>query len=230
MNELNNVDKDNNSNNINEQVDNQSNDTTENDTKGSKIFDEFCDMMESVLFSIFTVILIFTFVFKVASVIGTSMQPTLEQDDKLIVSSTFYNNPQQKDIVIVNAKDAHLLEDTDNDGEVDDVVVGKGINKTIVKRIIAVEGQTVDIDFENGNVYIDGEVINEPYIYDLTHENNGAFEYPITVPEGYVFVLGDHRSVSKDSRSSDIGLVPIDDIVGKVVFRISPLEKFGLLD
>jgi signal peptidase I len=211
--------------------DSQNNDSTEDNTKkGSKVFNELCDMIESVLFSIFTVILIFTFVFKVASVQGTSMEPTLVQDDKLIVSSTFYNTPKQKDIIIIDAENAHLLADTDNDGQVDDVVVADGLHKTIVKRVIAVAGQTVDIDFETGNVIIDGEVINEPYINDLTQNDEFAFEYPITVPDGYVFVLGDHRSVSKDSRSNEIGLVDVNDIIGKVVLRISPLEKFGTLD
>jgi signal peptidase I len=166
----------------------------------------------------------------VASVQGTSMEPTLVQADKLIVSSTFYNTPKQKDIIIIDAENAHLLADTDNDGQVDDVVVADGLHKTIVKRVIAVAGQTVDIDFETGNVIIDGEVINEPYINDLTQNDEFAFEYPITVPDGYVFVLGDHRSVSKDSRSNEIGLVDVNDIIGKVVLRISPLEKFGTLD
>ena len=158
------------------------------------------------------------------------MVPTLEDDDKLIVSSTFYNNPKQKDIIIINNKNAHLLEDTDNDGNADDVVETNGLEKTIVKRVIAVAGQTIDIDFDTGNVYIDGTVINEPYINDLTLQNHGSFEYPITIPEGYVFVMGDNRGVSKDSRSSEIGLVPIDSIIGKVILRISPLESFGPLD
>jgi signal peptidase I len=204
--------------------------STGNGKKGSKLFDEVCDLVESVLFSIFTVILIFTFLFKVASVIGTSMQPTLEEGDKLIVSSAFYNNPKQKDIVIIDSQEAHLLEDLDGDGEANEVVTTDGLEKTIVKRVIAVAGQTVDIDFSTGNVYIDGEVINEPYIYDLTQNDEYAFQYPITIPEGYVFVLGDHRSVSKDSRSIDVGLIPIDSIVGKVVLRVAPFEKFGLLD
>lgn len=218
---------------------NQKDTTTENidlkqdvqkETKGNKVLNDICDMIESVLFSIFTVILVFTFLFKVASVIGTSMIPTLEEKDKLIISSAFYNNPKQKDIIIVDSQDAHLLADSDGDGQVNDVVVSEGIHKTIVKRVIATAGQTVDIDFSTGNVSIDGEVIHEPYINDLTLLDEGAFQYPITIPEGYVFVLGDNRGVSKDSRSDDIGLVSVDDIVGKVVLRISPMEKFGFID
>jgi signal peptidase I len=216
-----------------ENSDNNSNEPEqEGQSKSKKIIDDICDMVESVLFSIFTVILIFTFLFKVASVIGTSMIPTLEEDDKLIIASAFYNNPKQKDIIIVDSQNAHLPKDTDGDGVVDDVVESEGINKTIVKRVIATAGQTIDIDFSTGNVSIDGEVIHEAYINDLTllDESKGEFEYPLTIPEGYVFVLGDNRGVSKDSRSCEIGLIDIDDIVGKVVLRISPMEKFGFLE
>lgn len=236
--ELNNIQNDNDNNSTHLPIDTNVETSTKDDTsKGSKFFNELCDMLESIIFSIFTVILIFTFVFKVASVIGTSMEPTLHggpegssEGDKLIISSTFYNTPKQKDIIIIDAKEAHLLADTDNDGETDDVVESTGLNKTIVKRVIAVEGQTIDIDFETGNVYIDGEVINEPYINDLTTRDEYGFKYPITIPEGYVFVMGDNREVSKDSRSPEIGLVSTDDIIGKVILRISPLEKFGLID
>jgi signal peptidase I len=239
MNDLNGNDKESLNSEVNIDDSNQSENSTDDNgnttasddtTKGSKMFNELCDMIESVLFSIFTVILIFTFVFKVASVVGTSMEPTLVEDDKLIVSSTFYNNPKQKDIIIIDAEDAHLLADTDDDGEVDDVVTNDGLHKTIVKRVIAVAGQTVDIDFTTGNVYIDGEVINEPYINNLTLQDHDAFEYPITVPDGYVFVMGDNREVSKDSRSNEIGLIDVNDIIGKVVLRISPFEKFGTVD
>jgi len=225
-------DKDNYSNNLDtdDDMNISSSDNKEVNSKGSKIFNEFCDMVESVLFSIFTVILIFTFLFKVASVIGSSMVPTLEEGDKLIVSSAFYNQPKQSDVVIINSENAHLLVDSDSDGQVDDVETSNGLQKTIVKRVIAVAGQTVDIDFENGNVYIDGEIINEPYINNLTTNDEYAFQYPITIPEGYIFVLGDNRNISKDSRHPEIGLVDIDDVIGKVVLRISPLEKFGLVD
>lgn len=239
--------------NLNENINNlqsqeDTNDTNQNgkvedlqqeevENKSKKIINDICDMVESVLFSIFTVILIFTFLFKVASVIGTSMEPTLHggneidnDGDKLIISSAFYKTPKQKDIIIIDAKNSYLLEDSDGDGNATDVVEGPGLGKTIVKRVIATAGQTVDIDFSTGNVSIDGEIIHEAYINNLTTTDEGAFQYPITVPEGYVFVLGDNRVVSKDSRSDEVGLIPLDTIVGKAVFRISPMEKFGFLD
>ena len=98
--------------------------------------------------------------------------------------------------------------------------------------MIAVGGQTVDIDFEAGDVYVDGEKLSESYITGLTHLDEGAFtgQYPITVPDGYIFVLGDNRGVSKDSRSIEIGLIAESAVNGKVMLRISPLENFGFVN
>ena len=104
-----------------------------------------------------------------------------------------------------------------------------GMNRLIVKRIIATEGQTVDFDFQRGIVYVDGEVYNESYISGLTHLDEGAFtdRYPITVPKGYVFVMGDNRRNSLDSRSKELGYVSVDNIEGKVLWRIYPADKLG---
>lgn len=102
-----------------------------------------------------------------------------------------------------------------------------GLEKRIVKRLIAQPGQTVDIDFSAGVVYVDGEALSEPYISAPTYIDNGALYYPFTVPEGYYFVLGDNRPVSMDSRHPDVGLVHERDVVGKVILRILPLNAFG---
>ena len=102
---------------------------------------------------------------------------------------------------------------------------GEGIGKVIIKRIIATEGQTVDIDFSAGIVTVDGERLYEDYLdLGLTHYDGGAFtgKYPVTVPRGYVFVMGDNRSVSLDSRSDKIGFVAEDDIIGEAFIRIYP--------
>lgn len=181
------------------------------------------DLMESVITSIFVVMLIFTFLFCVANVDGDSMLPTLTDGDRLIVSrhKSSYSNG---DILILDSESAYTFNE---DG---DLVSAPGLGKNIVKRLIAQGGQEVYIDFAEGIVYVDDKPLTEPYTAALTTRDNGAFTYPITVPEGYIFVLGDNRHISKDSRHPDIGLVPAADIVGKVILRIAPFRSFGWVE
>ena len=136
------------------------------------------------------------------------MLPTLVDKDRLIVSYLFYT-PKNGDIVIVN-----------NDNP--------ALEKVIVKRVIATEGQTVDIDFDNGEVKVDGKVLQEDYINNLTLLDEGGHSYPVTVPENCVFVMGDNRQNSLDSRDSRVGFVPEDEILGKVSLRIFPFSRFGV--
>jgi signal peptidase I len=185
---------------------------------------EIFALLETILVSLFIACLVFTYIFRLATIKGESMCNTLQPGDR-VVFTTWYGEPEQGDIVIINADQSVTFTDS---GEIE---TKPGLEKTIVKRIIAVEGQTIDIDFYRGSVKVDGKLLNEKYIKELTHNDGGAFtfKYPITVPEGYVFVMGDNRNRSKDSRYSDIGLVPEDDIVGEVVFRVLPLSRFGSL-
>lgn len=189
----------------------------------SSLLDDITDILESIIFSVFIVLLVFTYLFRMSDVSGPSMEPTLKENDRVIISPLFYT-PEQNDIIIV---DSHNL------------------NKLIVKRVIALEGQSVNIDFNEGIVYVDGEPLDEQlyeheedgsepelhadhFVNTLTTADMGAFDtYPVTVPENCVFVLGDNRNRSKDSKHSDLGFVPENEIVGKVVFRISPFSKFG---
>ena len=127
------------------------------------------------------------------------MYSTLHDGDKLFTSNLFYT-PEQGDIIILRTP---------------------SYNEPLVKRVIAVEGQTVDIDFNTGVVYVDGEALDEPYTYEPTYLSNG-FEGPVTVPEGMVFVMGDNRNNSNDSRHPAIGCIDNRAILGKVYMILIP--------
>lgn len=197
------------------------------ETNGKKIFistvlSEFVALLETVFISLFIMAMVFTYLLKVATVKGESMKNTLMPEERLIASA-WCISPQSGDIIIIDARNSILL------GDDNSVEISSGLNKQIVKRIIATEGQTVNIDFERGAVYVDDVMLDESYITGLTHLDEGAFtdKYPIEVPEGCVFVMGDNRSVSKDSRSVEVGFISEEEIIGKVLFRISPIEEFG---
>lgn len=199
--------------------------SSENNLSDNNDFlDDLTDMAESVIYAVFIVLLVFTFLFRIATVDGSSMEPTLSENDRLVVTNLGYQ-AETGDIVIIDSNDAYLFSDELQT----ELVKSSGLGKRIVKRIIACEGQTIDIDFKMGTVYIDGVQIYESYIADLTTMDEGAFEYPLTVPEGYVFVMGDNRLRSKDSRHPEIGLVNAEDIAGQVILRISPFERFGII-
>ncbi|MDO5560639.1 MAG: signal peptidase I [Oscillospiraceae bacterium] len=161
----------------------------------------------------------FTYVLENSVVEGCSMEPTLHEEDRLISTKILYT-PKQEDIIIIDS--------------------GK-LQKKIVKRVVATEGQVVDIDFETGKVYVDGCELNEQlyskgaeltadyFVNTLTTRNMGAFDsYPLTVPEGYIFVLGDNRNSSLDSKSGMLGFVPTDEVLGKVLMRVRPLSDLTL--
>ena len=189
---------------------------------GRMLFD-FADLLETIVVSMFVVMLFFTFVCCTATVDGTSMLPTLISGERLLVNRLDHTY-ETGDILILNSQNAYTFDENDT------LIAGSGLGKNIVKRLIAQGGQTVNIDFTEGVVYVDDQPLDEPYTSTLTTRDEGAFTYPLTIPEGYVFVLGDNRSISKDSRHPQVGLIPAEDIVGSVWMRFSPFKVFSSSD
>ncbi len=167
------------------------------------------DWLEVFAVSVAAVFVIFAFVARVAVVDGDSMTNTLQHGDQLVVQELFYT-PKQGDIVVCQSQFF-------------------GFDQPLVKRIIATEGQTISIDAETWTVTVDGVPLKEDYVRYIQGQNMVGLSYgdSYTVPEGYVFVMGDNRNGSWDSRDFRIG--PIDEryIVGKVIFRFAPLGSFG---
>ena len=159
--------------------------------------------LHDLVYMLVVILLLFLLFFRVIVVSGDSMYSTLMDGDYLLLlSKIFYQEPQQGDIIVAS-KDSY------DDGA------------PIIKRVIATEGQIVDIDFENGIVYVDGLPMDEPYINNLTTRAEGVL-FPLFVEKGCIFVLGDNRAVSKDSRHPEIGLIDTRQVMGKAVFLILP--------
>ncbi len=187
-----------------------------------RIVGEVIDIVSAAMIPIFLMILLFTYVFRVAIVQGDSMLPTLQNEDRLLVSQ-LQTRPHTGDIIVINADDAVLFAPSGA------LYTAEGLHKSIVKRVVAVGGQTLDISEAEGQVYINGELLEEKYINTITQlpGMGNAFEYPVTIPEGFVFVMGDNRDISLDSRYVNVGLVSEEEIEGTVLLRLYPLEKLG---
>jgi signal peptidase I len=165
------------------------------------------EWVHSLVFAVAVVVIVLTFFLRLVDVSGTSMLQTLKSEDKVIVTNFFYT-PRHKDIVVISH--------------------GAEYSKPLIKRVIAVEGEKLDIDFDTETVKVNGEVLKEDYIQGHTKDEQG--EIPKVIPKGKVFVMGDNRTVSLDSRSSEIGLIDVKDIIGKaqvVVFPFNHIKFVG---
>lgn len=164
--------------------------------------------LHDLIYLLTAIILIFTLIFRIVVVSGPSMFDTLMDGDYLLLlSNTFYHNPKQGDVVV-------LSKETYDSGT------------PIVKRVIATEGQSVDIDFVSGTVYVDGKELTEPYTHTPTNMQEGM-KFPLTVDKGCIFVMGDNRNESKDSRDPEIGLVDTRQVLGKAIILFLPGDHRG---
>ncbi len=179
-------------------------------SKNNGATSSFFDFVRCILFAIAVVVICLTFVFRLVGVDGSSMENTLMTNDKVIVTNFFYT-PDNNDIIVISH--------------------GAEYNKPLIKRVIATEGQTIKLDYENEQIIVDGVVIDEPYVKEGTFVGNYAeYDIPEVVPEGKVFVMGDNRKVSADSRSTRVGLIDVDDVIGKAQFVVFPFSSnFGYL-
>ncbi len=168
---------------------------------------DILDWYDALVFALAVLVLVFAFCARIVVVSGSSMNNTLIDGDRLLVQSTFYT-PQRGDVVVV---DSYI-----------------NYGKPLVKRVIAKGGDTVDIDVAKGLVYVNGEALDEPYTPEGTL-STGDVEFPLTVPEGMLFLMGDNRQHSTDSRSSSVGFIDERDILGKVILRLYPFNKIGLI-
>jgi len=171
---------------------------------------EFFDWLEVIAVAVVTVVSLFTFVCRIVMVDGESMVPTLQDRQRVVVTELFYT-PKVGDVVIA-------------------CVPGK--SDPYVKRVIASEGQTVDFDFEAHQLVVDGVAITEEYINETMTRTDWYSEnrFPLTVPEGQVFICGDNRNNSNDSRYDNVGPIDEENIMGKVVFVLTPFNQAGLVE
>ncbi len=177
----------------------------------STAFKNICDWVETFTFALAAIVLLFLFGIRYVTVDGTSMTNTLQHQDRLIIANA-YGNYETGDIVVLRTH-SH--------------------DYPLIKRVIATGGQTVEIDFENWIVKVDGVVLDEPYVRreSLAPMLYGQYyKGPFTVEEGKLFVMGDNRNGSNDSRNPAIGQIDERLTLGKMLFRFFPISSFGTVD
>ena len=171
------------------------------------------DMVEIITMSVVIVFILVSFVFRLASVNGKSMYPTLKNGEILLLSNLFYE-PKTGDIIVFQQSNVET----------------RLFDYPLVKRVIATEGQTIEFDFENWKVKVDGVELDEDYVNYIKQESMKRLSIKgntVVVPEGYVFVMGDNRNNSTDSRDSRVSFIRKDEILGKALLRLFPISVFG---
>ena len=189
---------------------------SENVSLNKKAFIFFSEIFDTIIKGLIIVLIILFFFLNVCTVLGSSMYPTLENGEILLISNLFYS-PKENDIVVFH--------DT------------KSLNEPVIKRVIATSNKWVKIDYDaqllyvsSDNVFDESDIVDESlhaYFDTGLYDETGTYE--TFVPEGYIFVMGDNRNNSTDSRSSLIGLVDKRTILGKAFIRVSPFSKFGFI-
>lgn len=179
------------------------------DTPAQSVAYQLFSWLQPVLFALAVLVVVSTFLGRLIGVDGLSMYPTLHDRDMLLLQSIGYT-PRNDDVVV-------LAPSTFRNGT------------PIVKRVIATGGQTVDVDYDAGTVTVDGEELAEPYLGEPMRAVYDQFidQYPVTVPEGCVFVMGDNRNASSDSRVPDIGMVDQRCVLGRAIWIVLPFGRFG---
>lgn len=171
-------------------------------------FSTFCfEWLESVIQAIIVVVLLMVFVFRVVNVSGTSMLNTLHNGDKVVVLRWNYT-PKNGDVVVIKR--------------------GQNLDEPLIKRVIATQGQKFSIDFSDGSVYVNGKKLKEPYIKEKMHLQGDA-DIPNEISMGRSFVMGDNRNHSLDSRFQSVGEIEDNNIVGKAVFIVFPIDRIGFI-
>jgi signal peptidase I len=183
----------------------EANDAAKTEGQGFDFAGELYDWAQALVYSIVFIVVLFTFLVRIIGVDGESMEPTLHNNDKIVITNLFYS-PKQGDVIVLRKKSF--------------------LEEPIVKRVIATEGQTVNIDFISHKVWVDGVLLDEPYI-KAPIAKAGDVVFPVTVPKGFIFVLGDNRNNSADSRLTRVGMIDMRYVLGHVIYRVFPFDNIG---